>query len=171
MYKIGAQSSITSSASMLSPDTNLIESVNRVFDELGPTPRLCIDYLYSVDQRGKLKRHRRDVQDAISTLTTSELERLLQDADSLTMNAVSDKICLISRQDKEDVYSEPIVSPITSFIKSRLANRFRKLERAEQIRLYKYLSMAPGTRGAAGVFFEAAGQGCLQDGITLELLP
>ena len=170
MYKIGAQGRITSSTSTLPPGTNLHESVNRVFNELGPTPLLCIDYLCSHDQI-KLEKYRQDVQEAVSNLTTSELQRLLQDSRSLTMNAVSHKICLISRQDRENVYSRAIVSPITSSIKLRLANRFRTLERGEQIRLYKYLSKVPGSTATAGIFFEAAAQGCFQDGVTLELLP
>jgi hypothetical protein len=154
----------------LPPGTDLHESVNRVFNELGPTPRLCIDYLCSPGQI-ELEQHRQDVQEAISNLTISDLQRLLQDSRSLTMNAVSHKLCLISRQDRENVYSRPIVSPITSSIKSRLANRFRTLERGEQIRLYKYLSKVPGSRAMAGIFFEAAAQGCFRDGVTLELLP
>ncbi len=87
------------------------------------------------------------------------------------MDAGLHKICLISRQNRENVYSRPIVSPITSFIKSRLANRFRTLERGEQIHLYKYLFKVPGSRATAGIFFKAAAQGCSQDGVTLELLP
>ncbi|KAF8630308.1 hypothetical protein AX15_003001 [Amanita polypyramis BW_CC] len=68
-----------------------------------------------------------DVQEAISNLTISELQRLLRDSRSLAMDAVSHKICLISRKDRENMYSRAIVSPITSSIKSRLANRFRTL--------------------------------------------
>ncbi|KAF8627245.1 hypothetical protein AX15_004464 [Amanita polypyramis BW_CC] len=154
--------------STLPPGMILNESVNRVFNELGPTPRLCIDYLRS---RGRIEKYRQDVQEAISNLTISELQRLLQDSRSLKMDAVSHMICLISRKDREDVYSRAIVSPITSSIMSRLANRFRTLGRGEQIRLYKYLSKVPESRATAGIFFEAAAQGCFQDGITLELLP
>ncbi len=163
MYKIGAQGRITSSTSTLPPGTNFHESVDRVFNELGPTPRLCIDYLCS---RGSIEQYRRNVQKAISKLTAGELERLAEDSGSLTMDDVSHKICLISREDRENVHSGAVVSPITSSIKSRLSNRFRTLERGEQIRLYKYLSRVPGSRGTAGIFFEAAAQGCFQDGVT-----
>ena len=169
MYNICAQGWIISSTSTLPPDTTLLrEDVNRVFNELGPIPRLCINYLRSND---RIEQYRRDVQEAITDLTTSELQQLFQDSRSLTMSAVSHKICLISRADRENVYSRVIVSPITSFIKTRLANRFRTLERGEQIRLYKYLSKVPASRATAGIFFEAAAQGCFQDGVTLEVLP
>ncbi|KAK2464475.1 hypothetical protein APHAL10511_003454 [Amanita phalloides] len=149
------------------PGAILHESVNRVFNEFGPTPRLCIDYLCY----DKIEQYRKDVQEAISNLTANELQRLFQHSRSLTMDAISRKIFLISREDRDNVRSRPIVSPITSFIKSRLANHFRTLERGEQIRLYKYLSQFPGSRATAYIFFEAAAQRCFQDGVTLELLP
>lgn len=175
MRIIYAQGQITSSTPTFYSDTILhhqqtwgVSPECRVFNELGPTPQLCIDYLRSGDM---IERYRQDVQEAISNLTTSELQRLLRDARSLTMDAVSHKICLITRKDREDMYSRAIVSPITPYIKSRLANHFRTLERGEQIYLYKYFSKVPGSTAMAGVFFEAAAQGCFQDGITLELLP
>ena len=83
----------------------------------------------------------------------------------------SHKICLISREDREIVYSNAIESLITSTIKSRLANHFRTLEHGEQIRLYKHFSKVPGSRATAGMFFEAAGQRCLQHGVTFHLVP
>ncbi|KAF8624106.1 hypothetical protein AX15_006042, partial [Amanita polypyramis BW_CC] len=138
--------------SMLPPGAILRESVDPVLNKLGPTPRLCIVYLCSYRL---IEEYRRDVQEVISNLTTSELQRLLQDSRSLSMNAVSHKICLISREGKENVYSSAIVSLITSLIKSRLANRFRTLERDEQIRLYKHLPKATGSRAMTS-FFEAA---------------
>jgi hypothetical protein len=112
-----AQCRIASSASTLLPSTIPHESVNPVFNELGPIPRLCIDYLGT----GLIEEYRKDVQKAISNVTTGEeLERLFQNSLSLTMNAVSHKKYLISRQDKENLYGDTIVSPITPAITSRL---------------------------------------------------
>ena len=132
MYKICAQGWITSSTQTLPAGTNLHESVDRVFDELGPTPRLCINHLIFVS---------------------------FQNAYSLTMDAVSHKIFLISRRDKSDLYSGVAVSPITSFINSRLSGQLRSLELGEQTRLYKRLSKVPSSRVMTGIVFEAAGQG------------
>jgi hypothetical protein len=86
------------------------------------------------------------------------------------MDTLSHKIWLISRQDREDVYSGAVVSPITSYIKSRLVNHFRTLEHREQIRLYKYFSKVPESRKVAGIFFEAATQQCFQRGVNLEFI-
>jgi len=66
------------------------------------------------------------------------------------MDKVSHKICLISRQDRENVYSP--VTPITSSINSKLANHFQTLEHSEQVRLYKYFSEVPQLRAMAGIF-------------------
>jgi hypothetical protein len=153
---------------MLPPGTIFNESVDRVFDEFGPTPRLCVDYL-GPDNR--IEKHRKDVETTISNITASEIEQLIQNSLSLTMNAVSHKICLISRQDTENMYSDAIVSPITKAISSRLAKRFQSLGPDETIRLYKRFYKVPDSRATAGMFFEAAGQRRLQDGVTLELLP
>lgn len=143
-------------------------SVHPIFDQLGPTPRICVDYLCD---HVKMAQYRHALETEIKDLKTSELEKLVEDAASLTMNTVSHKICLISRQDKENVHSPAIISPMTSFIKSKLANRFRALGRHEQIRLYKHFAKVPASKGLAGIFFEAAGQRRLQDGITLEIVP
>ena len=57
----------------------------------------------------------------------------------------------------DGVHSQPVVAPITDFIKSRLANQFRRGERAEQIRLYKYFAKVPDSKATASIFFEAVG--------------
>ena len=63
------------------------------------------------------------------------------------------------------------VAPIILTMQSRLANRFRTLERQEQIRLYNHFSRVRGSRGTAAIFFEAAGQRRIQDGVALEIVP
>jgi len=49
----------------------------------------------------------------------------------------SHKICLISCENRDNVASLPIVKPITPNVHSRLVRQFRKLERLEQVRMYK----------------------------------
>jgi hypothetical protein len=152
------------SASLLLPDS--LEFA-RIFDDLGPTPRLCFE-LSELEQLGV---YEEDVEHAISNITADQLERLIREAASLTTNSISHKICLISRERRDDVHSIGVVSPITHSIQSRIANRLRNLEQADLIRLYKYFAMAPQWRATAGFFFEAAAQRRLQDGTNLELLP
>ena len=90
---------------------------------------------------------------------------------SLTGSEVSHKLCLISCKKKENLYSKAVVSSITTTINSRLSSRLRTLARAEQIRLYKLFAKLPESRAMASLLYEAIGQGCLQDGVILELLP
>jgi len=107
---------------------------------------------------------------AIKNITAEQLQKLTHDTSSLTMDAVSHKICGISRRIPNDIRSLPMVSPITSSVRSRLANQFRFLEQSERIHLYKLFSKVPGSRATAGVFFEAAAQQHLQGGADLELV-
>jgi hypothetical protein len=168
VYNICVDGRITSSVSILPPGMIDEDRADRVFTQLGPTPRLCIDYL--CDDYA-MKQYEEDVRLAISDLTTFELIKLFRDPRSLSMDAISHKICLLSRKDRENVYSLSTVSPITSSITSRLANHFRTLDRQEQIRLYEIFFKVPDPRVVAGVFFEAAAQRRIQDGVELELIP
>ena len=144
------------------------EGINEVYYQFGPTPRLCVDFFYKALQ---LRQYKSDVRKMVSNITLDKLERLFEDASSLTLDAISHKICLISREDRKDVASEPVVTPITSFIQTRLATQIRKLERQDQICLYKRFAKVPDLRGLAGILFEAAAQRSLADGMRLELIP
>jgi hypothetical protein len=140
--------------------------INDAFDQFGPTARLCISYSQS-----DLDEHERDVSEAIQNISLGQLKGLVTDAECLNMHSISHKICLVSRADRENVHSQPIITPITPSIQSRLANQFRNLEQDEQLRLYHQFLKAPDSRVTAGIFFEALGQRQLQDRIILELVP
>ena len=141
--------------------------INEIFDAFGPIPRLCIEYRSdeSIDE------YEDDLQRAILNVTASQLEQLLKDATSLTMDAVSHKICLLSRERRDDVHSRPVVAPITPSIQSRLANQLRNLEQGEKIRLYKNFARVSDSRATAGVVFEAIVQCYFQEEINLDLIP
>ena len=79
-------------ASLLLPKAD-VKAVLEIFETLGPTPRLCIE-LASEPER--LQIYNDQLNDAISDITTGKLEELIKE---LTMDAVSHKICLISRRD------------------------------------------------------------------------
>ena len=156
------------SASLLLPDSSEFTRIGRIFDNLGPTPRLCLD-LPSKPHR--MKDYERQVQLAISTVTADRLEKIIGEATALSMDALSHTICLISREERDDMQSQSVVSPMTQSIQSRLASQLRNLERAERIRMYKLLAKVPDSRAMAGVLFESEAQQCLQDTINLELVP
>ena len=142
--------------------------INDVYDHFGPVPRLCIDIF---GQTYQWQQYQMGVRNAISNITLEQLARQFEDASSLNPDDISDKICLISRENRNNVASEPIASPITSSIKTRLAGQIRKLERQDQIRLYKRFEKVPDSKGLAGILFEAAAQNSLGDGMQLDLIP
>ena len=144
--------------------------LNRVYEQLGPIPRLCLDYLHD-DSKVRIKQYERDIQYSVSSLSTESLETLFDNAGNLDMGQLSHKICLLSRGVLEDVTSPPIVKPVTPYVHSKLVCRLRTLERTEQVRLYKRFAKTRESRAVAGVAFEAAGQAMLQDGVDLELIP
>ncbi|EDR06022.1 uncharacterized protein LACBIDRAFT_294749 [Laccaria bicolor S238N-H82] len=143
---------------------------NEIFDQLGPTPRLCIDYQLNSKA---MSRYESNLRTALSKVTSNDLELLLITAcdGDLGIDTLSDKIALLSRESLDDVYSQGMVIPITPYIQSRLSNRCRNLERKELLRLYKAFARVPEGRTMAGVFFDALGQTALQEGITHELVP
>jgi hypothetical protein len=156
------------SASEFPPGTINDSSLNDIFERLSPTPRLCIDFQLDSEE---LAEYEEGIAKAISEVTSAQLEKLFKDARSLSMDAVSHTICLISRGMRENMHSRAVVAPITPSIQSRLANRFRNLQRDEQVRLYEYFARVPESRGAAGIFFEAIAQRDLQERIVLRLIP
>jgi hypothetical protein len=171
VYNNCTQGWITSSASMLPPNTKVDrKSITCVFNELGPTPRLCIEYL----DAGLIDQYRQDLEEAISNLTTSQLETMYRDFRSLSgsVDKISHKICLLTRHDRENVNSKVIVSPITSFIESELRKHFRTLEDDELLRLYDLFSKVPESRRMGGVFFQIIAQRRFQEGgVELKSIP
>lgn len=120
----------------------------------------------------KLQEHEDHLQKGIFEITTSKLDKLFKDASLLNMDAISHKLCLLRRLDKNDVHSKSDVTPMTHSIQSRLANQYRNLERAERVHLYKMFGKVRDSRLLAGVFFEAIAQEHFQEGGTkLTLIP
>jgi hypothetical protein len=155
------------SASLLLRKTDAT-AIHEIFEELGPTARLCIEYASDPEQLGDYKA---ELDYEISHITTGKLEELIDQSTQLTMDAVSNKICLISRRDPKNMRSTPLMSPITDSIKSRLSNQLQNLQQAERIRLFKQLEKVPGARATAGILYEAQAQYLLQQGRRLDLIP
>jgi len=101
------------------------ESINLVYEGLGPTPRLCLDYFKDPDHR---RQYESDVGLEISKLTCKSLAKQCSwNGQALSQN--------LSHQVRYSVASLPIVEPITPYVRSKLVCQFRTLERREQVRL------------------------------------
>ena len=152
-------------ASLLTPGTIDESDIIETFERLSPTPRVCIDYQLKPEA---LSKYEADVSKAISNVTPAQLAKLSNDTRGLTMDAISEKIYLLSRENREEVFSNPVVMFITPSIKSRLANQFQNLERAEQLRLY--CQEVPASRGITCMLFESMAQRDFQTRIVLRLV-
>ena len=69
------------------PDLDLI---NEIFDELGPIPRLCIDF-----DKNQLGDYREDLKETLDNISVEKLEELADAAKSMNMDVISRKVCLI----------------------------------------------------------------------------
>jgi hypothetical protein len=131
------------------PDFDLI---NEIFDELGPIPRLCIEY-----GEDELEGYREDLNNALGNISIDNLEKLA--AAGMEMDVTSHKVCLIRRFDSTGLrFSKKVkVSPITPYVASRIAFQLKNAQRDELIRLYKKFIHDPSTRKMAGDIFKATG--------------
>lgn len=96
------------------------------------------------------------------------------DARSLSLEkgkGISYKLGLISRMDRDNVWSAHAIAPITESIKSRLARQLRIVSRNQQIDLYDLFSKSPQTRRMCGTLFEAIGLCVVPEGLSITLLP
>jgi hypothetical protein len=123
------------SASLFTDRKFTNDSIDDIFDRLGPIPRLCLDYQHTPQQ---LIRYRWDLSRAIAGATPDKINDLFMDASCLNMDSTSHKICLISREKQDEVDSDVVVALITPSIQSRLANQFRNsIPQNELLRHYQ----------------------------------
>jgi len=85
--------------------------------------------------------------------------------------SVSNKLGLVSRTERDVVWSAHTVAPITESIKSRLARQLRIVSRNQQVDLYTLFSKFSQTKKMCGTLFEAIGLCILPEGLDITLLP
>ena len=90
--------------------------INKIFDELGPVPRLCIDY----NERELLNLSHMELSNL--TIKSLQVEHMVCAGRSLAIDAISHKICLVRRLTPTDLdlSFEIEVLPITAIIGSRI---------------------------------------------------
>jgi hypothetical protein len=123
--------------------------IDEIFDELGPTPRLCFE------KKRWLTEYRRKLNEALGRLTLSYLEDMSFTRESLALDAVSDKMYMLKRSGVDVDSVEVDIMTITPFVASKIATRMRALERHDLARLFHRYIALPSTRKMAGDIFEA----------------
>jgi len=136
-----------------------IEAAERAFDELGPTARLCIDF---VENPRQLRLYESSRRTALSELSMSGLVEALQKSSNLEMN-VSHTILLMRRVGESDPEDERYlqdytIEPITPYVRQELKLRLMKAKQEERLRLYELFETVPESRPVAGIAFEAIEQ-------------
>src|SRR5258708_31890125 len=136
-----------------------------MFEEIGPTPRICIDFVLNDKQR---KLHKSQLADAISSLSLDMLMKLASNLQNLDMHDVSHKIVLVSRTQDFELAQ---ITPITSYVKSRLVRKLQDEERNRRLRFYSDLERVPGGRALAGLIYESLAHQVFEVNINLHLIP
>ena len=128
------------------------DHISDVFDDLGPTPRLCIDF-----SKRELSEYKVALNVALTNLTIDDLEKFkVYGCMRLSMDATSQMLCLVRRLDTIDLEASfaAKVLPITSSIGSRISSQLRNVEHDKQLRLYKFFAVDPSTEEMANDLFE-----------------
>jgi hypothetical protein len=127
------------------------DHINNIFDELGPVPRLCIDF-----SEQELSEYKAALNVALTNLTINDLEKLVWGYMGLSMDATSQMLCLVRRLDPIDLEASFAVKvlPITPSIGSRICSQLRNAEHDKQLCLYKRFAADPSTVELADDLFE-----------------
>ncbi|TFK61874.1 hypothetical protein BDN72DRAFT_420401 [Pluteus cervinus] len=143
---------IHAAASAVSADYDSAK-LDYVYDTFGPIPRLCIDYQRS--DGIELKRYARDLANSITSLDIKTLQDVVKNADDMSMDSVSQKICLI-RRDTPNIWEYSFTtSPITESVASRLALQLRNTDLKDTLKIFKHYSRISSIRGMTRCIFEA----------------
>ena len=115
--------------------------------------------------------YKRKLESKLNELTLQDLQDIADGiSESLTMDSLSHKLCLVKRMDPHNVGSDFELTHITDHIRSRIVIRLRNLDTLEQINFYRKISR-PHCRTLAGHVFEAFCQKQFQKKIEIEYIP
>lgn len=143
-----------SSATKLYPSRDL-STVLRLYDELGPTPRLCLHFT-DLEIQAFIK-DRNAVVRSIEDFTSGKrlFDQLCTDAGSLKMDTMSHKICLIRRLSRHVNTVDFTINPMSDSVAKALTCRLEELNEAELLRMWGKFSQYGDARGMTGSIFEA----------------
>ncbi len=154
--------------------------ISEMYEQFGPTPRICFDLL---SNRSRLIAYKIRCSDALEGLSFEKLRKWVSEAKKFSMDSASHTVVLLKRvsrkelkqsnlDDGDDVYlNYSCVEPLTSAVRDVLRVKLREQSRADQLQLYEHLASVEGTRCIAGLAFEALGHSKLRNKIVLKLVP
>ncbi|KAH9036897.1 hypothetical protein EDB84DRAFT_1416475, partial [Lactarius hengduanensis] len=154
--------------------------IDEMYNQYGPTPRICLDF---VKHDALFIVHKAHFDTALYNLSLRKLSEMASDRKNFGINDESHTLILVKRVPRNDLiraglniddgqeFSYGLSEPITHMIKLKLRTQLRKETRAARIALYKKLANVEGTRRIAGVVYESLAQEMLEEKIALKLVP
>ena len=143
------------------------ELVKANFNDLGPMPRTCINFIKDPPQQSKYEKH---CQGLISTLTSQSLREFVINSGLLNLDAKSHHLFLIRRFEVDDL-SSAYLEPISAKVKMQIKQALDNLEQHDRIDLYHSFMTINVTREIAGILYESLGHLTLQEGHNLMFMP
>ena len=137
------------------------------FENLGPLPRLFIGFVRNPEQ---LTGYELDRRDKIAGLTSDSLRHFVQKGGDLDLDAESQKLFLVRRDDLDELKIASI-GPITANVRMEITTVLDKMRRLDQIDLYHHLASYNASRKVAGLVYESVCHTLLQEGAELRLWP
>ena len=140
-----------------------------MYSQYGPTPRICFNYLQPTSH---LNDHETRLQEALSTLTSRILQKMVSGVRQFSVDFTSHTILLVKRR-RGDEWNLATLEPITPAVEMALRDQLRSDTQAERLRLYYSLANVEGSRPLAGVVYRLLVQEKLrfQNTIVLNLVP
>ena len=132
-----------------------------MYDQHGPTPRICFDFLRPTCQ---FTTHKESINCALQELSGETLRQMITAIEDFKMETISDTLLLLKRAPKKLGESDAAnwasksVEPITQFIAERFRVQLCKRTRAEQLKLYLNLANVESSRSVAALVFESLAQ-------------
>jgi hypothetical protein len=138
----------------------------QVFEEHGPTARLCLDF---VSNPALLLSHKSRVSNQISELSLQSLLEITKMSRDIQLD-LSHRVILLRRRHVTN-FQEFVLEPITQAVARQLTLRLMQLERISQLLAYRHLERVSESRPMAGFVFESMAQVQFQKVIDLDLVP
>jgi hypothetical protein len=167
-------SSCSTSANVLRFTPDEIKKAEEAFNNLGPTPRFCIDYVLDPYQ---LAQHRSHYATQLSNLSINQLKDIAGDWSTLSIKQdVSHAIFLIRREDTPACHVEYLqrytIEPITDVTSQTFVHLLKRAEQEQRLDLYQTFSQVSHTRRLAGLTYEMIGHSRFEESeVNLSLIP
>lgn len=100
------------------------EAINTIYNDLGPTPRLCIDLLES----GAVESYKHTLEDHVCTLDPEQYLSMVSQTCVVTLEDMPENLFLVTRADPSVMDDKIKVEPITWFVASRLVAQFTTVD-------------------------------------------